>query len=252
VPTIVRRPARARRHRDRQGRRGASCRNEGLALFAAAERAGEAFAERGAVFARSARGAGSPPLPRGRRRGHLGGALSIDPTTVPRRTRPAGSTTTPDLVDPADGRLDTLPHWRRPSPSPTSSATWSRGRLLVGGGVRVDHSPRLLLHRRRPRARRPGPTTTGGRPRGRRRWLAIPRRLSDPADGGAPYELWRHASTRAVGRGRRLRQLARPAPTLRADALVGVESRGIRALEAQKCVPMLEFLLRTRFSKGTA
>lgn len=102
----------------------------------------------------------------------------------------------PDLVDPADGRIDTLPHWRRTiaqagleetvvgvvGDSPTVASVWTT-RLdfcFIDGGhgeepAWADYRGWAPL------------VAVGGR-------LAIHDVFSDPADGGRPpYELWCHA-----------------------------------------------------------
>ena len=101
-----------------------------------------------------------------------------------------------DLVDPLDGRLDTLPHWRRAvatadlercvvgvvGDSPTVASVWNTplAFCFIDGGqgdepARADFagwSPHVVV---------------GG-------WLAIHDVFPDPADGGRPpYELWRAA-----------------------------------------------------------
>jgi len=102
----------------------------------------------------------------------------------------------PDLVDPADGRLDTLPHWRRTvaaagleasvvgvvGDSPTVAATWSTplAFCFIDGG----HGDAPAWADYRGWARH---VAVGG-------WLAIHDVFPDPADGGRPpYELWRDA-----------------------------------------------------------
>jgi hypothetical protein len=99
----------------------------------------------------------------------------------------------PDLVDPADGRLDTLPHWRRAvaaagleacvvgvvGDSPTVAATWRTplAFCFIDGG----HGEEPAWADYRGWAPHVAP---GG-------WLAIHDVFPDPADGGRPpYELW--------------------------------------------------------------
>ena len=122
-----------------------------------------------------------------------------------------------DLVDPDDGRLDTLPHWRR---------------AVAGAGLEAQRG-------RGGRATRPPSPPAGGPPwrfcfidggHGEEPawadfsgwaphvaeggWLAIHDVFADPADGGRPpYELWRAAVVVGpVGRGRRVREPAGAAP----------------------------------------
>jgi len=99
----------------------------------------------------------------------------------------------PDLVDPSDGRLDTLPHWRR------AVATAGLEHCVVG---LVGDSPTIAAHLSTRLAfcfidggHGPEPASAdfdgwaplvaaGG-------WLAIHDVFPDPADGGRPpYDLW--------------------------------------------------------------
>ena len=151
---------------------------------------------------RSARGAASRPstwAPRPRPPAPSCSASTT--TTAPRRTRPDGSTTTPGLVDPATGRIDTLPHL-----APHGRRGRARGDRRRPGGRLADRR-RALEHAVRPAASSTGDTATSRRGpttgAGRRTWplggrLAIHDVFPDPADGGRPpFELWCRPSTQA-------------------------------------------------------
>jgi len=101
-----------------------------------------------------------------------------------------------DLVDPADGRIDTLPHWRRSvatarledvvvgvvGDSPTVASSWHTplAFCFIDGG-HGDEPARADFGGWAPHV------VAGG-------WLAIHDVFPDPADGGRPpYELWREA-----------------------------------------------------------
>jgi len=177
--------------------RGFMPENEGLALFAAAERAGETFAERGAVFVEIGAWCGKSSL-------YLGAAaeatsavlFSIDHHHGSEENQAGWEHHDADLVDPGDGRLDTLPHWRRA----IALADLERNVVGVVGYSSVVASawttPLAFCfidggHGEEPAwADYNGWTphvAVGG-------WLAIHDVFPDPADGGRPpYELWRHA-----------------------------------------------------------
>jgi len=230
--------------------------NEGLALFAAAERAGEAFAERGAVFVEIGAWCGKSSL-------YLGAAaeatsavlFSIDHHHGSEENQARLGAPRRRLVDPGDGRLDTLPTGAGPSPSRPRAQRGRRGRL-----TRRWWRPRGPL-------RSPSASSTAATARSRLGrlqrvdahvavggWLAIHDVFPDPADGGRPpMSCAPTPSTRGSGRGRRLRQLARPAPTLRARrARRRGKSGAIRALEAQKCGPYAGVSLTNRFLERNA
>ena len=88
-------------------------RDEGLALFEFALAHGERSAPRHvARDRRVVRQVGGLPGRRGRG-DRTRCCTPSTTTTAARRTRRAGSTSTPTLVDPRDGRLNTLPLWQR-------------------------------------------------------------------------------------------------------------------------------------------
>ena len=122
--------------------------------------------------------------------------VSIDHHRGSEENQPGWEFHEPDLVDPRDGRIDTLPHWRRTiadaglegcvmgvvGDSPTLAARWERPLTFcfIDGGHGEDPAwadfrgwaPRVVL---------------GG-------WLAIHDVFPDPADGGRPpYELYQAA-----------------------------------------------------------
>ena len=180
--------------------------DEGAALLEAALRAGRAFGPTG--------GATGGPAPRpafveigawcGKSTVYLGAAaeatgavlFSVDHHHGSEENQAGWEHHDADLVDPSDGRLDTLPHWRRAvadagleatvvgvvGDSPTVAACW-RSPLafcFIDGGHGEEPawadfggwSPHVAV---------------GG-------WLAIHDVVPDPADGGRPpYELWRAA-----------------------------------------------------------
>ena len=128
-------------------------------------------------------------------------------TAARRRTRPAGSTTTPSLVDPEFGLMDTLPVFRR---------TLARAGLedqvvaVVGrshhGLARCWRTPAVAaLHRRRARrGARPERLHRLGALADGRRLLVIHDVFPDPADGGRPpYHVFLRAlASGAFERGR--------------------------------------------------
>jgi MMP 1-O-methyltransferase len=172
--------------------------DEGAALAAAARRAGTAFAGGAgagpATFVEIGAWCGKSTL-------YLGGAaevsgavlFSIDHHRGSEENQAGWEHHDTDLVDPDDGRLDTLPHWRR--------AVAAAGLEAAVVGI-VGDSPTVAAHWRTPVAfcfidgghgdepawadyRGWSPhVAVGG-------WLAIHDVFSDPADGGRPpYELW--------------------------------------------------------------
>ncbi|MGH9110153.1 MAG: class I SAM-dependent methyltransferase [Acidimicrobiales bacterium] len=185
--------------------------DEGTALMEAALRAGRAFGASGASGASAGAGPGGarPVLVEvgawcGKSTLYLGAAaeatgsvlFSVDHHRGSEENQPGWEHHDPGLVDPADGRLDTLPHWRRAvaaaglesvvvgvvGDSPTVAACWSAplAFCFVDGG----HGEVPAWADYRGWAPHVAP---GG-------WLAIHDVFPDPADGGRPpYELWRHA-----------------------------------------------------------
>jgi MMP 1-O-methyltransferase len=148
--------------------------------------------------------------------------LSVDHHRGSEENQPGWEYHEPDLVDPASGRIDTLPHWRRSiagaglegsvvgvvGDSPTLAARWDRPLALcfIDGGHGAEPawadfrgwSPQVAV---------------GG-------WLAIHDVFPDPADGGRPpYELYcaalasrEYADDGACGSLRVLRRIAASAP----------------------------------------
>ena len=199
--------------------------DEGAALAATARRAGTAFADGAgagpATFVEIGAWCGKSTL-------YLGGAaevsgavlFSIDHHRGSEENQAGWEHHDTDLVDPDDGRLDTLPHWRRAvaaagleaavvgivGDSPTVAAHWRRAMIstgleqsvvgLVGDSPTVSSrwtTPLVFCfidggHGDEPawadyRGWSPH-VAVGG-------WLAIHDVFSDPADGGRPpYELW--------------------------------------------------------------
>jgi len=170
--------------------------DEGEALLAAALRAGRAFSDEGgrAVMVEIGAWCGKSTL-------YLGGAaeatgsvlLSIDHHRGSEENQAGWEHHDADLVDPDEGRLDTLPHWRRAvaraglehvvvgvvGDSPTVAACWTTplAFCFIDGGHGED--PAWADYRGwAPHVARGG-------------WLAIHDVFPDPADGGRPpYELW--------------------------------------------------------------
>jgi hypothetical protein len=173
--------------------------DEGAALRDAATRAGRAFAGAASVttFVEIGAWCGKSTLYLGVAAEATGAVLySVDHHHGSEENQAGWEHHEPDLVDPDDGRLDTLPHWRRAvagaglehsvvgvvGDSPTVAARWCTplAFCFIDGGhgeqpARADFtgwSPHVA---------------EGG-------WLAIHDVFADPADGGRPpYELWRGA-----------------------------------------------------------
>jgi hypothetical protein len=204
---------------------------EGDALVAAACRAGEAFAGR---VGRAGQPAALVEIGAwcGKSTLYLGAAaeataevlFSVDHHRGSEENQPGWEHHDPDLVDPSDGRIDTLPHWRRSiagaglesavigvvGDSPTVAACWSTplAFCFIDGGhgeapAFADFdgwAPHVAL---------------GG-------WLGIHDVFDDPADGGRPpYDLWRTAlgsgewvEVGGTGSLRILRRVAPPASTV--------------------------------------
>lgn len=175
---------------------------EGVALFDAAHRAARAFSGPGCAQGRSE----APLIVEvgawcGKSTVYLGAAaeesgalvFSVDHHRGSEENQPGWEHHEPDLVDPDDGRLDTLPQWRRTvaraglenvvigvlGDSPTVAAAW-RAPLafcFIDGGH--GEAPAWADYRGWSPHVAPGG------------WLAIHDVFPDPADGGRPpYELW--------------------------------------------------------------
>jgi len=169
--------------------------DEGMALLEAAGRAGRAFP--GAVLVEIGAWCGKSTVYLGAAAEETGAVLfSVDHHRGSEENQAGWEHHDADLVDPADGRIDTLPHWRR---------TVARARLehrVVGV---VGDSPAVAAAWRTPLAfcfidgghgeepawadyRGWAPKVAVGG------WLAIHDVFPDPADGGRPpYELWSDA-----------------------------------------------------------
>ena len=205
--------------------------DEGLALLGAARRAGRRRAGQGPgsagggarrpVFVEIGAWCGKSTIYLGAAAEATGAVIfSVDHHRGSEENQPGWEHHEPDLVDPRDGRIDTLPHWRRSiadaglepvvvgvvGDSPTVAACWSTPLdfCFIDGGhgdapAWADYlgwSPHVA---------------PGG-------LLAIHDVFPDPADGGRPpYELWCHAVgsgewAEEPGRGS-LRVLRRIAPS---------------------------------------
>lgn len=168
--------------------------DEGDALQTAALRAGRAFGSRSAVFVEIGAWCGKSTLYLGAAAEATGGVLfSVDHHHGSEENQLGWEYHEPDLVDPSDGRLDTLPQWRRAvatagleqvvvgvvGDSPTVARYWSTplAFCFIDGGH--GEAPAWADFR--------GWTphvAVGG-------WLAIHDVFPDPADGGRPpFELW--------------------------------------------------------------
>ncbi len=169
--------------------------NEGEALLEAALRAGRAFD--GATFLEIGAWCGKSTIYLGCAAGATGAVLfSLDHHRGSEENQAGWEHHEPDLVDLSDGRIDTLPHWRR--------AVAAAGLESCVVGV-VGDSPTVATRWRTPLAfcfidgghgeepawadyRGWAPLVAAGA------WLAIHDVFEDPADGGRPpYELWRYA-----------------------------------------------------------
>ena len=166
--------------------------DEGLALLEAARRAGAAFP--GATFMEIGAWCGKSTVYLGAAAEETGAVLfSLDHHRGSEENQAGWEYHEADLVDPEDGRLDTLPHWRRTlaragleqvvvgivGESPTVARHWATplAFCFIDGGHGAEPAwadfsgwtPHVVL---------------GG-------WLAIHDVFPDPADGGRPpYELW--------------------------------------------------------------
>ncbi len=172
--------------------------DEGLALAEAARRAGSTFgASDGAlpaVFVEIGAWCGKSTIYLGSAAEATGAVLfSIDHHRGSEENQPGWEHHESDLVDLDDGRLDTLPHWRRAvadggleatvvgvvGDSPTVAAVWLTplAFCFIDGG----HGEEPAWSDYRGWAPHVAP---GG-------WLAIHDVFPDPADGGRPpYDLW--------------------------------------------------------------
>jgi predicted O-methyltransferase YrrM len=172
--------------------------DEGLALLDAATRAGEAFGGPSgtdrAVFVEVGAWCGKSTLYLGAAAERTGAVLfSVDHHRGSEENQAGWEHHHPDLLDPVDGRIDTLGHWRHTvaaaglescvvgvvGDSPTIAAAW-RAPLafcFIDGGH--GEAPAWADYRGwAPHV------AVGG-------WLAIHDVFPDPADGGRPpYELW--------------------------------------------------------------
>jgi len=174
--------------------------DEGEALLEAALRAGRTFADAGgggATMVEIGAWCGKSTLYLGAAAEATGAVLfSVDHHRGSEENQAGWEHHDPDLVDPADGRLDTLPHWR------ASVARAGLEHCVVG---LVGDSAVVAAHFTTPLAfcfidgghgALPAqadfdgwaPRVAGGG------WLAIHDVFANPAEGGRPpYELWRAA-----------------------------------------------------------
>jgi predicted O-methyltransferase YrrM len=178
--------------------RGFMPEDEGEALLDAALRAGRAFADHPA-FVEIGAWCGKSTIYLGTAAEACGGVLfSVDHHRGSEENQAGWEHHDPELVDAADGRIDTLPHWRRSvaaaaleacvvgvvGDSPTVAGLW-RSPLafcFIDGGH--GEEPAWADYRGW------APHVADGG------WLAIHDVFENPADGGRPpYELWCHALT---------------------------------------------------------
>ena len=177
--------------------------DEGEALYAAARRAGEAASgehrhdRRPPVFVEIGAWCGKSTVYLGAAAEAAGSVLfSVDHHRGSEENQPGWAYHEPDLVDPVDGRIDTLPHWRRSiaaarlddivvgvvGSSSTVASCWTTPLdfCFIDGGH--GEEPAWADYRGwAPLVRQGG-------------LLAIHDVFPDPADGGRPpYELWCHA-----------------------------------------------------------
>jgi MMP 1-O-methyltransferase len=174
--------------------------DEGEALLWAALRAGQTFRDAGApttTMAEIGAWCGKSTLYLGAAAEATGSVLlSVDHHRGSEENQAGWEHHDPDLVDPADGRLDTLPHWRR---------AVARAQLehcvvgLVGDSATIAAQLNLALcfcfidggHGAEPAFADFDGWAPQVAPGG---WLAIHDVFEDPADGGRPpYDLWRRA-----------------------------------------------------------
>jgi predicted O-methyltransferase YrrM len=166
--------------------------DEGLALWSAARRAGQAFAA--ASFVEVGAWCGKSTLYLGAAAEATGAVLfSVDHHHGSEENQEGWDHFDADLVDPVDGRLNTLPHWQRAvadaglessvvgmvgdSPTIASRFTVPLAFCFIDGGHGSE--PAWADYRGW------APLVAAGG------WLAIHDVFADPADGGRPpYELW--------------------------------------------------------------
>jgi hypothetical protein len=172
--------------------------DEGEALLDAALRAGRAFGDR-PLFVEIGAWCGKSTLYIGAAAEACGATLfSVDHHRGSEENQAGWEHHDPDLVDEEDGRIDTLPHWRRSiararleacvvgvvGDSPTVAAAWGSplAFCFIDGGHGAEPAwadyrgwaPHVAL---------------GG-------WLAIHDVFPDPSEGGRPpYELWLDATS---------------------------------------------------------
>jgi MMP 1-O-methyltransferase len=169
--------------------------DEGRALAAAAGRAGRAFA--GATFLEIGAWCGKSAVYLGAAAEETGAVLfSLDHHRGSEENQPGWEHHDRSLVDPATGRLETLPHWRRTIISAGLEDTVVG---IVGDSATVSRHWRTPLafcfidggHGEEPAwadLRGWSPHVRSGG------WLAIHDVFPDPADGGRPpYDIWRAA-----------------------------------------------------------
>jgi predicted O-methyltransferase YrrM len=173
--------------------------DEGAALLEAARRAGNSFATEGAapVFVEIGAWCGKSTVYLGAAAEATGAVLfSVDHHRGSEENQAGWEHHDADLVDPVDGRIDTLPHWRRAvaaaglearvvglvGDSPTIAASWRTplAFCFIDGGH--GEAPAWADYR----GWAPHVAVSG--------WLAIHDVFPDHKDGGRPpYELWRDA-----------------------------------------------------------
>jgi predicted O-methyltransferase YrrM len=169
--------------------------DEGAALLEAALRAGAAFSHHAPpVFVEIGAWCGKSTVYLGAAAERSGAVLfSVDHHRGSEENQAGWEHHEPDLVDPSDGRINTLPHWQRTvttaglgtcvvgmvGDSPTIASTWRTplAFCFIDGGH--GEEPAWADYRGwEPHV------AVGG-------WLAIHDVFADPADGGRPpYELW--------------------------------------------------------------
>jgi len=168
--------------------------DEGWALLEAARRAGRAASANPAVFVEIGAWCGKSSIYLGAAAESTGAVLfSLDHHRGSEENQVGWPYHEPDLVDPTDGRIDTLPHWRHAiaraglertvvgivGDSATVAARWRTpvDFCFIDGGHGED--PAWADYRGWAPHVAPGG------------WLAIHDVFPDPADGGRPpYELW--------------------------------------------------------------
>ncbi len=170
--------------------------DEGLALLQAARRAGEAFSP-GALFVEIGAWCGKSTLYVGAAAEATGATLfSVDHHHGSEENQPGWEHHEPDLVDPEQGRIDTLGHWRR---AVTTAGLEESVVGVVGDSVtagRAFRAPVAFCFIDGGHGAEPAwadyttwsPLVASGG------WLAIHDVFPDPSMGGRPpFELWCHA-----------------------------------------------------------